>query len=102
MSINNAITASQRAYVAALPNRDSPDAKAALSNFQLVVMVETQYLRTHTQPAAPQDVKDATTEYINAWLALVDADTRGIPDADAQKFVRDVRLAGDRLDKVCE
>ena len=102
LSINTAITAAQRAYIATLPNKESPEAKSALADFQLTVMVETQYLRTQVQPATPGDVKDATDRYVNAWLALVDADTRVIPDVDAQKFVRDVRLAGDQLDKVCE
>jgi hypothetical protein len=63
--------------VAALPNRDSPEYKAALANEQAVVLVEMEYLRLHTPPATPRDIAEPLTDYINATLAVLAADTSG-------------------------
>ena len=63
--------------VAALPNRESPEYKAALANEQAVVLVEMEYLRIHTPPATPRDIAEPLTDYINATLAVLAADTSG-------------------------
>ena len=63
--------------VAALPNRESPEYKAALANEQAVVLVEMEYLRLHTPPATPRDIAEPLTDYINATLAVLAADTSG-------------------------
>ena len=63
--------------VAALPNRESPEYQAALANEQAVVLVEMEYLRLHTPPATPPDIADPLTDYINATLAVLAADTSG-------------------------
>ncbi len=63
--------------VAALPNRESPEYQAALANEQAVVLVEMEYLRLHIPPATPRDIADPLTDYINATLAVLAADTSG-------------------------
>jgi hypothetical protein len=63
--------------VAALPNRDSPEYRAALANEQAVVLVEMEYLRLHTPPATPPELAEPITGYINATLAVLAADTSG-------------------------
>ena len=63
--------------VAALPNRESPEYRAALANEQAVVLVEMEYLRLHTPPATPRDIANPMTDYINATLAVLAADTSG-------------------------
>lgn len=63
--------------VAALPNRESPEYKAALANEQAVVLVEMEYLRLHTPPATPREIADPLKEYIDATLAVLAADTNG-------------------------
>jgi hypothetical protein len=63
--------------VAALPNRDSPEYKAALANEQAVVLVEMEYLRLHTPPATPREIADPMGDYIDATLAVLAADTSG-------------------------
>ena len=83
-------------------DRQSPEYRPALSNFQLVASIETAFLERHLTPAVPKDVKDATNGYIAATLALVDANTRELSDQDAQPFVVATRESGDQLDKVCE
>lgn len=63
--------------VAALPNRDSPEYKAALSHEQAVVMVEIEYLKLHTPPATPPDIATPMHELIDATLEVLAADTNG-------------------------
>ncbi|MBU8841443.1 hypothetical protein [Mycolicibacterium goodii] len=63
--------------VAALPNRDSPEYKAALANEQAVVLVEMEYLRLHTPPATPREIADPMGDYIDATYAVLAADTSG-------------------------
>lgn len=63
--------------VAALPNRDSPEYKAALANEQAVVLVEMEYLRLHIPPATPREIADPMGDYIDATLAVLAADTSG-------------------------
>lgn len=101
-TVDNAVTSAQRAYVDTLPNRESPESKQALANFQTVMMVETEYLRAHTPPATPKDIAEAMNRYINALIGIVDAATRGLPDPEANVRIRDARLAGDYLKKACE
>ncbi len=58
--------------VAALPNRDSPEYKAALANEQAVVLVEMEYLRQHTPPAtqmrSPRPCATTSTRRWRCWL----------------------------------
>lgn len=96
------IANSQQNFAAAARDRQTPQYQPALANFQLVVMVETQYLQQHLTPAAPRPVQDAINGYISAVLAAVDADTRAVPNHDAQAFVDRVDMASTELDKVCE
>jgi hypothetical protein len=63
--------------VAALPNRESPEYRAALANEQAVVLVEMEYLRLHTPPATPRDIAEPLNDYINATLVVLAADTNG-------------------------
>lgn len=93
---------SQKNFAVASRDRQSPQYGPALSNFQLVVMVETQYMQQHVLPATPKAVADATNAYITALLTLVDANTRELPNHDADVFVDAVTKTGDQLDKVCE
>ena len=99
---NNSITAAQRNFFGAAHDRQSPEYRPALSNFQLVASIETAYLERHLTPAVPKDVRDATNGYIAATLALVDANTRELSDQDAQPFVVATRDSVDQLEKVCE
>lgn len=102
INADKAIVAAQRNFFGAAHNRQSPEYRPALSNFQLVTSIETAYLERHLTPAVPSDVRDATNGYIAANLALVDANTRELSDQDAQPFVVATRDSGDQLDKVCE
>jgi len=77
INASRAITAASTAYVATLPNRDSPESKAVLANEQNVIMVELGYLELHTPPATPPEVAKPTRDFINATLDVIDADTRG-------------------------
>lgn len=76
-----ALTKAQRA-LAAIPDRTSPEAQAALANFQTVVMVETEYLKSKTRPEAPEAVRNAVAEYTDALLAEIDAETRMLPNTE--------------------
>jgi hypothetical protein len=102
ITADKAIVAAQRNFFSAAHDRQSPEYRQALSNFQLVASIETAYLEAHLTPAVPKDVRDATNGYIAANLALVDANTRELSDQDAQPFVVATRDSGDQLDKVCE
>lgn len=86
--------------VAALPNRESPEYKAALANEQAVVLVEMEYLRLHTPPATPRDIADPMTDYINATLAVLAADTSGqdrnLPAQQGQTAMDEVHAACQR------
>ena len=99
---NRSITAAQRNFFGAAHDRQSPEYRPALSNFQLVASIETAFLERHLTPAVPKDVKDATNGYIAATLALVEANTRELSDPDAQPFVVATRESVDQLEKVCE
>ncbi|CQD24594.1 hypothetical protein BN1232_06279 [Mycobacterium lentiflavum] len=99
---DQSMLAAQRNFFDAARDRQSPQYHPALGNFQLVAMLETQYMQQHLPPATPKNVLDAINNYITAVIALVDANTRELSDHDAQPFVLAVRNAGDQLDKVCE
>lgn len=101
LNANRAITGAQRNFFGAAHDRQSPEYRPALSNFQLVASIETAYLERQLTPAVPKDVKDATNGYIAATLALVDANTRELSDQDAQPFVVATRDSVDQLEKVC-
>jgi hypothetical protein len=96
------INAAQGNYLAASKDRQSPQYQPALANFQLVAMLETQYIQQHLPPATPKNMQDATNDYITNVIALADAHTRGLSDHDAQPFVEALRKVGSQLDKVCE
>ena len=102
LNADKAITAAQRNFFDAARDRQSPQYRPALGNYQLVASLETAYLERHLTPAVPKDVKDATNSYIAAEIALVEANTRELSDQDAQPFVVATRDSGKQLDKVCE
>ncbi|MEN4466832.1 hypothetical protein VXE65_32840 [Mycolicibacterium conceptionense] len=85
--------------VAALPNRDSPEFKAALANEQAVVLVEMEYLRLHTPPATPREIADPLKEYIDATLAVLAADTNG---QDRELPARQTQTAMDKAWEACK
>ncbi|BCP14017.1 hypothetical protein [Mycobacterium paraintracellulare] len=102
INADKAIAAAQRHFFDAARDRHSPEYRPALNNYQLVASIETAYLERHISAAVPQDVKDATNNYIAAETALVEANTRELSDQDAQTFVVAARDSGAKLDKVCE
>lgn len=85
--------------VAALPNRESPEYKAALANEQAVVLVEMEYLRLHTPPATPREIADPMNEYINATLAVLAADTSG---QDRNLPAQQGQTAMDKVHAACQ
>lgn len=101
MRIDDPITDADRALVA-IPDRSSPDAQAALANFQNVVMVETEYLKTQTTPAAPQAVRDAVKGYVDALLSQADAETRLLADGEVNIRAHATRAAGGVLGEACK
>jgi hypothetical protein len=99
---DKSIIASQTNFFDAARDRQSPQYRPALANFQLVLMLETEYMQRHLAPATPMDVAVATNDYIDALVVLADANTRELSDHDAQPFVVAVRNAGKRLSRVCK
>lgn len=97
-----AVNSAQGNYLNAAKDRQSPQYQAALASFQLVAMLETQYIQQHLPPATPKSVADISNEYITDVIALADAHTRQLSDHDAQPFVEALRKVGAQLDKVCE
>ena len=95
------ITAAQQQFAATAGERGSDRYRQMLANLQTVVMVETNFMRSHLKPATPKDVADATEENINALIAMVDANTREVPDAEANKVIERVNAAGAQLNKIC-
>ena len=85
--------------VAALPNRESPEYKAALANEQAVVLVEMEYLRLHTPPATPREIAEPMTDYINATLAVLAADTSG---QDRNLPAQQGQTAMDKVHAACQ
>ena len=59
VTADGAITAAQRDFVATVGNRGSDEYETALSNWQTVLMVETQYMRLHVPAATPLEVAKA-------------------------------------------
>jgi len=85
--------------VAALPNRESPEYKAALANEQAVVLVEMEYLKLHTPPATPPNIAEPMGDYIDATLAVLAADTRGeVRHLEAEKG----QTAMDKVHAACK
>lgn len=85
--------------VAALPNRESPEYQAALANEQAVVLVEMEYLRLHTPPATPSEIADPMTDYINATLGVLAADTNG---QDRNLAAQQGQTAMDKVHAACQ
>lgn len=85
--------------VAALPNRDSPEYKAALANEQAVVLVEMEYLKQHTPPATPDEIAAPMRDYINATLAVLAADTNG---QDRNLPAQQTQTAMDKVHAACQ
>lgn len=85
--------------VAALPNRESPEYKAALANEQAVVLVEMEYLRLHTPPPTPREIADPMTDYIDATLAVLAADTSG---QDRNLPAQQGQTAMDKVHAACQ
>lgn len=94
------ITAAQLA-VTRIPDRTSPEAREALANFQMVTVVETEYVRSNTRPEAPESVRQAVDKYVGTLLAEVDGLTRLLPDDQLNNLVHEVKLAGTDLAQAC-
>ena len=95
------LTSSQHDFLATLGNRGSDEYKQALSNFQTVAMVEIEYMRAHLRPATPSEVTAAINTYLDSLVAIVDADTRELPDSDANKLIAVAKDAGQRVTELC-
>lgn len=80
-STGAALTDAHNALLAT-KDRTSPESMAALANYQTVVMVETEYLKSKTRPEAPEEIRKAVAEYTDALLAEIDAETRMLPLAE--------------------
>ncbi|WP_131832074.1 hypothetical protein [Mycobacteroides abscessus] len=100
LTIDDPLIAAQRALVA-IPDRNSPEAQEALSKFQMVVMVETEYLKTRTRPETPAPVRTSVDRYVTALLAEVDAETRLLADGEVNVRVREAKAAGEELAQAC-
>jgi len=79
--------------------RDSPEWAAALANYQVVMLVETEYLKSMTRPEAPAAVRAAVSNAVDAQLAEVAAVTAGTP---VSAKVDAVKAAGAQLEQVCK
>lgn len=97
----DALTQAQR-ELAAIPDRNSPEAQAALAKFQTVVMVETEYLKTQVRPATPEAIKSSVTEFIAALLAETDAETRMLPYGDINARGDATSAASRKLNSACK
>jgi hypothetical protein len=101
LSVDDPLGGVLRELTATMGDRNSVEHAGALSVFQTVVMIEIEYMRNHTPPATPSEVAEATTNYIDAWIALGDAYTRELPADQIEKLRREVIRSGDRLNEVC-
>lgn len=100
LTIDDPLTAAQHALVA-IPDRYSPEAQEALSKFQMVVMVETEYLKSRTRVEAPAKVRTAVDSYVTALLAEIDAETRQLADGEVNVRIRATKAAGEELAQAC-
>lgn len=98
-SVVSAVYEASVPLVAALPNRDSPEYKAALANEQSVVLVEMEYLRLHTPPATPREIADPMGDYIDATHAVLAADTSG---QDRNLPAQQGQTAMDKVHAACQ
>ena len=98
-SVVAAVYEASVSLVAALPNRDSPEYKAALASEQSVVLVEMEYLRLHTPPATPRDIADPMNDYIDATLGVLAADTSG---QDRNLPAQQGQTAMDKVHAACQ
>lgn len=102
MTTDAAISGAEQRLVSTLHDRGSEAYRLALANFQLVAITETDYIRSHIRPATPKNVADAINDGINALIALVEANTRELPNEQISPFVARVHQTGDRMGEVCE
>lgn len=100
LTIDDPLTTAQRT-LAAIADRNSSEAQEALSKFQMVVMVETEYLKSRTRPEAPESIRTSVDSYVTALLAEVDAETRLLADGEVNVRVRAVKAAGQELAQAC-
>ncbi|WP_136623309.1 hypothetical protein [Mycobacterium attenuatum] len=100
LTTNDPMIDAQRALVS-IPDRNSPESQAALANYQMVTIVETEYLKSQTTPAAPEAVRAAVANYVAALVSEVDAETRHLPDGEISVRVRATKEAGRVLGDVC-
>lgn len=96
------ITSSQRDFYAARLDRNSPQYQQMLSNWQTVSAVEAEYTRAHLTPATPPAVADAIKADLGALAALVDGNTRGLPDVQTDVLIDKYKATGAHVTKVCE
>lgn len=96
------ITSSQRDFYAARLDRNSPQYQQMLSNWQTVSAVEAEYTRGHLTPATPPAVADAINADLGALAALVDGNTRGVSDDQANILIDKYKATGAQVTKVCE
>ena len=96
------ITSSQRDFYAARLDRNSPQYQQMLSNWQTVSAIEIEYTRAHLTPATPPAVADAINADLASIAALVDANTRGVPDDQANVLIDKLKATGAQVSKVCE
>lgn len=101
-SADGPITSSQRDFYAARLDRNSPQYQQMLSNWQTVSAVEAEYTRAHLTPATPPAVTDAINADLRALAALVDGNTRGVPDDQANILIDKYKATGAQVTKVCE
>jgi hypothetical protein len=78
INADKSITGAQRHFFDAARDRQSPEYRAALGNYQIVVSIETAYLERHIAPAVPKDVKDATNGYMRATRPLTTNSSRQV------------------------
>ena len=88
--------------LAAFRDRSAPEAQDALARFQTVTLVEIEYLKTQTGPAAPEPVRAAVNGYVAALLAEVDGATRLLPDGEMNVRVRQTKAAGKAFGEACK
>lgn len=100
LTVDEPLTTVQKA-LAAIPDRGTPEAQDALSRYQMVTIVETEFLKSQTRPAAPESVREGVNHYVAALLAEVDGATRGLSDAEMNHLVGETKAAGEALAAAC-
>lgn len=96
-----ALTKAQRT-LAAIPDRTSSEAQAALANYQTVVMIESEYLKSKTRPETPEPIRKAVREYTDALLAEIDAETRMLPLTEIDQRGHNTSATNHQLGAACK